>query len=112
MNARSLAVMKAVVDHPRDLEPLLRRDRLLLDHRGDRQDVVRREVLRARIGKVDRAPVPLKGSQLRAHKLGRPGPLRELVRRREKETLQRMSSEPGNETPAPRSREVRRLVET
>ena len=47
-----MCCVQAVVDDGGDLRPLLRRERLLLDHRRDDQDVVRRQVLALRVREV------------------------------------------------------------
>ena len=55
---------QAVVDHRGDEAALLGRDGLLLDHRRDDEDVVRREVLRPRVAEVDLAPLPAEVHEL------------------------------------------------
>jgi len=66
---------------------LVRRDGLALDHRGDDEDVVGRQVLGPGAAKVDPAPDPLERGQLLRDQLRRSCFPRELVERREEEAL-------------------------
>jgi hypothetical protein len=81
--------LEAVVDDRGDEPALFRRDHLLLDHRGDDQDVVGIEVAGARTPKVDRLPTLLEGVELQGDQLGGTGVLGELVQRREEEAFER-----------------------
>ena len=85
---------KAVVDHGRDEATLLGSDRLLLDHRRDRENVVRRQVLRLRIAEIDAPPLPPEERELIPHEPRRRGQLRELVGRGKEEAFARASSRP------------------
>ena len=64
-------------------------DGLLLDHRRDDEDVVRREVLRARVPEIDLAPASPECLELIANEPRGRCELRELVRRGEEEALDR-----------------------
>src|SRR5262249_59007998 len=104
--------VRAVVDAPRGLGALVGGRRLLLRHRGDRQHVVGRQVLGARVAEVDRPPVPPKSTQLGADELRRARTLGELIGRRKEEALERPASESGDQALLPRRPEVAGLGET
>ena len=90
--------VQPVVDHRRDQFPLARHDRLSLDHRRDLQHVVRRQVLRARVGEVDVPEVRLERVELLADELAGGRLAVEVVGRRKEEALQRepLRSEAGD----------------
>ena len=73
----------------RDLGPIARRDRFLLDDGRDRQHVIRREVLAARVREVDRVPLRIELLELLLHELRRRRLAIEVVRVREQEALER-----------------------
>jgi hypothetical protein len=80
--------VEPVVDHRGDEWPLLWHLHLLLDHRGDGEDVVRGQVLRLRVLEVDLAPVAVEGLELVADELLRRRVLGEVVSRGEEKALE------------------------
>jgi hypothetical protein len=66
---------QAVVDHRRDQGAVVRRLRLALDHRGDGEHLIRRQVQIVRAASLGRAEPLAKGDQLVGHQPadGRPG---------------------------------------
>ena len=81
-------VVQPVVDHRGDRAAARAAPRLALDHRGDRQHVVRRQVLRAGVGEVDLPPAAAERRDLLAHELAGRRPAQEVVGRREEEPLE------------------------
>src|SRR5581483_6690801 len=79
--------VQSVVDHRGDQAALRRRLGLLLDHRRDRQHVVGRQVLRARVRQVDRLPVAAERLHLVGDELLRRRLREEVVGGREEESL-------------------------
>ena len=63
--------------------------RFLLDHRGDDEDVVRRQVLRPRVGEIHAGEALAEGGQLVCDELAGGRLLRELVPGREEKPLER-----------------------
>ena len=80
--------VQPVVDHRRDERALARDARLPLDHRGDRDDVVARQVLAFRVGQVHAGEVLPERLELLFHE--RPGArtAAQLVGGREEEALE------------------------
>src|SRR5207244_5015458 len=81
-----------VVDDRRNQAPLRGCGRLLLDHRRNGEDVVRREVLRARVPQVDGPPLTPEERDLVVDEPGRGREPRELVGRREEEAFDRAAA--------------------
>ena len=71
--------VEPVVDHRGHERTLVRRERLLLDHRRDDQNVIRGQVLAVRIAEVDAAPVLAERRELVLDELGVGRPSEELV---------------------------------
>jgi len=95
VDAERDAVGEPVVDDGRDDRTLAGHPRLALDHRGDDENVVGREVLASGAADVDAREVVAEGRELARDERSRGGARAHLVRRREEEALQRARAARG-----------------
>ena len=75
VDAQRHPFVQAVVNHPGDLFAVAFADRLVLDHRGDRDHVEGRQVLRAGVAHVDPGDAVLEVFELQLHQFGGAGVL-------------------------------------